>query len=325
MSRIPIAFLSLYLLCATALSQAKAVPATPAALPPAEVARLSTVVVSGNGLKITVGDIEQSLKYVPPQFMEHFDIPEKKEAFIREYVLKILFAREAKAKGLMENEKIKSEIEDYINNTLYIEYSKELTDNIPISNEEIKSFYEINRMQYALPERVRVRHILVKTEADAAKVKEQLGKGTDFAELAKQYSIEKVSAAKGGEMGAIRKGDTDLEFEKAAFSLPIGQSFGPVKTRQGFEFLRVDAKLPMEILPLETVKPTILNQIAVQKKNAILESARSEYIKKYKVEFQVKNFSKVNPKNLMPKSGVPVSVQPGRPEKSQPAPAPSGR
>ena len=325
MFRIPIVFLSLFLLCATVLGQAKVVPATPGTLSPAEAARLSTVVVSGDGLKITVGDIEQSLKYVPPQFMEHFDNPDKKEAFIREYVMKIIFAREAKAKGLLEDEKIKREIEDYVNNTLYIEYSKELTDNIPISNEEIKAFYEINRMQYAMPERVRVRHILVKNEEDAAKVKEQLSKGVDFAELAKLYSLEKVSGAKGGEMGAIRKGDTDLEFEKAAFSLPIGQSFGPVKTRQGFEFLRVDAKLPMEILPLEAVRPTILNQITVKKKNAILDSARAEYVKKYKVEFQVRNFSKVNPKNLMPKSGTPVPVQPGRPEKGKPMPLPSGR
>ncbi len=323
MVRIPIVFLSFCLLCATALSQTKVMPADTGAVSPAEASRLATVVVSGDGLKITVGDIEQSLKYVPPQFMEHFDNPDKKEAFIREYVTKIIFAREAKAKGLMENEKIKKEIDDYINNMLYIEYSKELTDNIPISNEEIKAFYESNRMQYAMPERVRVRHILVKNEEDAAKVKAQLGQGADFGEVAKQHSIEKISAAKGGDMGAIRKGDTDVEFEKAAFSLPIGQAFGPVKTRHGFEFLRVEAKLPMEILPLESVKPTILNQITVKKKNAILDAARAEYIKKYKVDFQVKNFTKVNPKNLASKSGTPVQAKPGQPSKG--TSAPSGR
>lgn len=68
---------------------------------------------------------------------------------------------------------------------------------------------------------------------------EQLKKGADFGDLAKKYSQDKQTKDKGGEMGFIRKGETESNFEKVAFTLKIGEISGIIKTSTGFHIIKV--------------------------------------------------------------------------------------
>ncbi len=72
---------------------------------------------------------------------------------------------------------------------------------------------------------------------------QQLKKGANFAELAKKYSQDPGSRAKGGELGWISRGKTVPNFEKAAFSLGVGQiTPKPVKTVYGYEIIKVEGR-----------------------------------------------------------------------------------
>ena len=64
-------------------------------------------------------------------------------------------------------------------------------------------FYEKNKTMFAQQEQVHARHILFTTadKATATKVLAQVKGGGDFAALAKQYSKDPGSAAKGGDLG----------------------------------------------------------------------------------------------------------------------------
>jgi peptidyl-prolyl cis-trans isomerase C len=80
------------------------------------------------------------------------------------------------------------------------------------------------------------RHILVKTEEQAKKIKQQLAKGADFAQLAKKYSLCN-SAKRGGDLGEFRPGQMVKAFDNVVFKKEILKVHGPVKTKFGFHLI----------------------------------------------------------------------------------------
>ncbi|MBB6520361.1 peptidylprolyl isomerase [Pseudoteredinibacter isoporae] len=80
------------------------------------------------------------------------------------------------------------------------------------------------------------RHILLKTEAEAKKIKQQLAQGKDFGQLAKRHS-SCPSAKKGGNLGEFRRGQMVKAFDDVVFKKPILTVHGPVKTKFGYHLI----------------------------------------------------------------------------------------
>lgn len=85
---------------------------------------------------------------------------------------------------------------------------------------------------------VRASHLLVKTEEEVKKLREEILAGKDFAEVVKEVSLC-PSGAKGGDLGFFGRGQMVPEFDAAAFSLPVGQVSEPIKTQFGWHLLVV--------------------------------------------------------------------------------------
>ncbi len=64
-------------------------------------------------------------------------------------------------------------------------------------------------------------------------------KGGNFEDLAKKYSEDDGSKAKGGDLGWIVEGQTVPQFQQVAFSLPKGSISDLVKTEYGFHIIKV--------------------------------------------------------------------------------------
>lgn len=99
-------------------------------------------------------------------------------------------------------------------------------------------------------EQTKLRHILIKlseivSESDAQQkmtmIKERLDHGSDFAELARQYS-EDASANSGGDLGWVNPGDTVPQFEKAMNLLAPGEISEPVRTPFGYHIIQVQER-----------------------------------------------------------------------------------
>jgi peptidyl-prolyl cis-trans isomerase SurA len=93
-----------------------------------------------------------------------------------------------------------------------------------------------------------VRHILLKqdvnmTEIDASRqinnLYEQLKSGKDFAKMAQQYSLDPISAAKGGDLGWVTAEELLPAFAEAMNALPINTISKPVKTAYGWHLIQV--------------------------------------------------------------------------------------
>lgn len=81
------------------------------------------------------------------------------------------------------------------------------------------------------------RHILVKTAAEAEKLKKRIQQGEDFAKLAKKFS-QCPSGKKGGDLGEFRPGQMVKAFDQVVFKKPILEIHGPVKTQFGFHLIQ---------------------------------------------------------------------------------------
>jgi peptidyl-prolyl cis-trans isomerase D len=147
---------------------------------------------------------------------------------------------------------------------------------------DLKRMYSQNLDSFRTPERVKVRHILLKTEGKPAseepKIKakaedllKQIRGGADIAALAKKNSEDPGSAANGGEYpGWVTRGQTVPEFEKAAFSLQPGQTSDLVKTQYGYHIIQVLQHEDARLRPFEEAKSELSPQWKKQRVNDLM-------------------------------------------------------
>jgi peptidyl-prolyl cis-trans isomerase D len=165
---------------------------------------------------------------------------------------------------------------------------KDVESKVTVDPAELQRYYNSHLDEYRLPDRVRVRHILISTPpsgpdakpdpkaVDAAKAKatdilNQIKAGGEFAELAKKNSQDPGSAQKGGELGWILKGQTVPEFEKTAFAQNPGQISDLVQTSFGFHIIQTEEKEQAHVKPLADVKAEIEKSFKGEKLGALLE------------------------------------------------------
>jgi peptidyl-prolyl cis-trans isomerase C len=90
-----------------------------------------------------------------------------------------------------------------------------------------------------LADKIKCSHILVKKQSEAFLILERLKKGESFTNLAKEQSIDKGSAKKGGDLGLFGRGMMVKSFEEAAFKLNKGEvTSEPIKTEFGYHIIK---------------------------------------------------------------------------------------
>lgn len=82
------------------------------------------------------------------------------------------------------------------------------------------------------------RHILVKTEAEAAQLKKRLEGGEAFDMLARRHSIC-PSGKRGGDLGEVRPGQMVRSIDQVIFKKPLRTVHGPLKSQFGYHLVQV--------------------------------------------------------------------------------------
>lgn len=159
---------------------------------------------------------------------------------------------------------------------------EEVARQVQLSDSELLRAYRAQQDRFRLPERVRVRHILLKTtgkspdeiksiRAKAEDLLKQIRSGADFGELARKYSEDAGTASNGGEVGWITRGQTVPNFEKTAFSLKPGEISGVIETEYGFHILQVEQKEPARVQPFEEVREQLAGELRKQRVYDLME------------------------------------------------------
>jgi parvulin-like peptidyl-prolyl isomerase len=147
-----------------------------------------------------------------------------------------------------------------------------VTKKVTVSDADINAYYEKNPTQYQQPASREVRHILVKTEALAQKLHDQIQGGADFAKLAQKYTQDQASKADGGKFAAF-EGRTVEPFDEFVFSAKTGELSDPIKTEFGWHIIEVlSAVKPATTTPLDQVKDSIKTTVLQTKQNAAMKA-----------------------------------------------------
>jgi parvulin-like peptidyl-prolyl isomerase len=92
-----------------------------------------------------------------------------------------------------------------------------------------------------MAKKIKASHILVEKHSQALKVLAEIKSGSDFKNLARKYSTC-PSGKRGGDLGFFGRGQMVKEFEKAAWSLKVGEVSEPVKTEFGYHVIMKTAE-----------------------------------------------------------------------------------
>lgn len=160
-----------------------------------------------------------------------------------------------------------------------------LEARIDVTEDEIREHYEINAARFAEPELRRVRQVFIgvdsaDAEARIRALRSRMESGEDFADLAREYSEDRLSADRGGAMGLIERGDLDSTLDTVIFSLPVGLTSQPVRTRLGWHIVEVTAIQAARRTPFDDVRMDVERDLrdrrAEQRQIQVLDALLSQ-------------------------------------------------
>src|SRR3954452_14948370 len=153
-----------------------------------------------------------------------------------------------------------------------------------VSDAQIAAYYNKNKARFAQPERRDLQIVLTKTKAKAKAARKAIAGGQSFASVAKKYSIDQASKAKGGKLPAVAKGQQEKALDAAIFSAKKNQLTGPVKTQFGYYVFKVNKIAKASQQSLDQSKATIKQTLASQNQQKALDAFVKSFRKRWKAK-----------------------------------------
>ncbi|MEM6621361.1 MAG: peptidylprolyl isomerase [Pseudomonadota bacterium] len=231
-----------------------------------------TVLITVNGVPITLGEIIQVRQTLPAELQRYPD------EFLMSVLLEQmrdqqLLAEAARARDLQESRLMEIALRNQERAILADAY---MADEMlrRVSEAEIQRVYQ-ERYAGAEPiEEVSAAHILVETQEEALAIKAELDAGGDFTALASQHSLDEASN-QGGALGWFARDEMAPAFAEAAFDLADGVISAPVQSAYGWHLIRLDGRRDRALPPLEEVQGEIITELSQAAQNAILAELRA--------------------------------------------------
>jgi peptidyl-prolyl cis-trans isomerase SurA len=123
---------------------------------------------------------------------------------------------------------------------------------VSVDTSEVEAYYKTHQEEFNQPAQARIRHIFFRVDpgavqpqvdavqARAARVLQEARNGSDFADLARLHS-EDATAANGGDLGFIKRGQALPEFEEVIFAMKEGEISDVIRTGNGLHIIKVEA------------------------------------------------------------------------------------
>jgi peptidyl-prolyl cis-trans isomerase C len=221
---------------------------------------------------ITRGDVQRRINALPEQFRTNYSTPEGRKQLLDRMVEERVWLTEALKAGVERRATVQQQLDQQRRDLLIRTYLNELmATSPPVSDSEARAYYVEHQAEYKVPATISVRHIQLKTENDAKRVKAQAKAGQDWNGLVKKYSADTLTKSTGGNLGTLTRdgafGTLGMQpaLSESAFAQKEGAIAGPYKTDKGWHVLRVDQVKPETVRPFEQVKPMIARQLGSQR------------------------------------------------------------
>lgn len=165
------------------------------------------------------------------------------------------------------------------------------------SNTKIRNYYERHPHRFITPERIRARHILIKSPPDQEgtlkirayetiqAVEEKLRQGDDFAALAIEYS-QCPSSILGGDLGSFARDEMIPELSEQAFALAPGEVSPVFETPQGYHLIQCVERTAARKIAFQKVKESLAKKLRYEKEHKL----SADYVARLKKKAHIEHF-----------------------------------
>ncbi|HEX2667275.1 MAG TPA: peptidylprolyl isomerase [Gammaproteobacteria bacterium] len=188
--------------------------------------------------------------------------PIQKASVVKTLVNMELLAQAARKSGMDKKPEVQADLQISNNSILAQMFIQDYLKQHAPTEDDIKAAYA-ERIKAMDSHEYKARHILVKDESEAKDIIAQLGKGASFAKLAKDHSLDRGSAAQGGELGDWFPGSRMVpEFTGALSKLKKGEiTKQPVQSQYGWHVIQLEDVRDVTPPGLDQLRPQIVNDI----------------------------------------------------------------
>jgi peptidyl-prolyl cis-trans isomerase C len=244
-------------------------------------------IVAGN--PITRHDVDSVLATAPPAIREDYlSDPDQYKALVERIAQQQMIYLAARKAGVESDSGYLAEVTATQRSILMKRYYQKTVQSLPpISDQEVRQYYDAHPAEFTAPGRARVRHIQVATQAKARDVARRL-KTVSWEQACARYSTDKATAKSGGIIGFVTTGEdvvpslgTAPAIVAAAFALREGEASAPLKSPRGWHIIRVDQKTeagPQPYVAVERqIRGTLEGNRSERFQETLLDSLKKEY------------------------------------------------
>jgi peptidyl-prolyl cis-trans isomerase C len=225
---------------------------------------------------------------------------------VESYVEQRLLAGAARNEGLHRMPSVTRRVNAARDRVLASAFMEERIDEA-VTPETVERLYNAQSDVTRLGDEVRASHIVVETGEQADEILALIKGGADFAELARERSIDKSTAAYGGDLGWFTRAMMTPALSKAAFSTRTGEVAAPFQTEFGWHILKVAGRRPSGGIPFDQVKDGIEEFLRMRTIETALRDLEDEAQVVY---FRPEAEEKISPPPPDLSTSVPVTEEP---------------
>jgi peptidyl-prolyl cis-trans isomerase C len=232
-----------------------------------------------NGVPIPQARMDMILKSQVQQGQQ--DTPEMRKNLKDVLITREIIAQDAIKKGLDKQPDVQTQLDLAKQEFLIRAYFDDLLTNSKPTDDQLRAEYEKikasqteggSKMEY------RPRHILVKTEKEAKAVLANLKKtgGKNFAQIAKQKSMDSGSKAEGGLLDWSDGSTYVPEFTQGLTKLQKGEyTKEPVKSQFGYHIIMLEDTRNAQFPPFDQVKDKVQQEVLKQLRDKKIDELRA--------------------------------------------------
>jgi len=157
-----------------------------------------------------------------------------------------------------------------------------------VTDADVRALFERRAEELAMPERVRLRHILVADEAAAAQALDEIMAGVSFADVAAAVSID-ANAELGGDQGELVAGDLPEPFAQVVAGLEVGVPSEVIDAPDGFHLFLVEERLAAGLPELVAVELEIRKRLVGARADARLARLVGKARRRYNAVIYAEN------------------------------------
>ncbi len=251
-------------------------------------------------IEVTVAEVDAAMNNYLQQIMEQNGGEFQFEAILKQTRGMTLGEFKKQIREQIRQQRLKQKLQEkYLGQSdpthLQVQkFYKEYKDSLP----KLQNNFLLSHLEYSVNPN---KELLQKAYKKCDSIIKLLDKGADFAQMAKSHSDD-PSRAEGGDLGFVKRGTLDPDYEKYAFRLrPGAYTRVPVRTPFGFHIIKLTEQKDIEIRTshiLFRVQPTEQDTIDTYK---YLDSLRQVILKEG--GFKQIAFKLTEDKNTKPDSG----------------------